>query len=56
MTWNEVVMFKFDDSKCFLQIPSVSEVKEWTLVSKKSKLVHEKEKMSVEIELSGKMG
>ena len=40
----------------FLQIPSVSEVKEWTLVSKKSKLVHEKEKMSVEIELSGKMG
>ena len=49
-------MFKFDDSKCFLQIPSVSEVKERTLVSKKSKLVHEKEKMSVEIELSGKMG
>ena len=32
------------------------EVKKWTLVSKKLDLVHVKEKMLTQIELSGKMG
>ena len=56
MTWNDVLTLNFDVYKCLLMLKKWFEVKKGTLGSKKSKLVHEKEKMLVEIELSGKMG
>ena len=56
MTWNDVLTLNFDVYKCLLMLKKWFEVKKWTLVSKKLDLVHVKEKMLTQIELSGKMG